>query len=523
MYGSGSGANPLLMQAFRGSGSGSSRSSRSSPFPTPNPPAFSHTRSFSTSHHTAAHSTLSSPGLSYASLNDDDMLSLSSPIPTGFPDLYPVPATNSSESSEILLTCVDSLGRDLNFIQGEIRWDSARRLKLSSRRRATPPMKLPGSASPPTRSAARRSSWPSRPSLRSRSSSTRLSASGPLADFDTDSDSAPRTKIGEHVRGALIYMLELRYPHLGLCVEHWKALRIVQDRYRFWAAPFRDRLISYDAPVPGPPPPGPSPPGAPPPPPPAASMAHKHAADDSADSEFLAHPDTSSSDKRVPPPNTEPDTLLADVEQSTVPPPNTEPNTLLVNVEQSTDVVPDAGGADGAPLMQPDMFDDIVVEPPPAPPASTPGSAPAPPPPPPVTTSRVSKGKLVRATFKAFYCPAEYKIEWSRLQSEDAARVKVYEKYANTLKNSKPKPTEIPWLPSSASVLRSCWRSRTSRILDQVEVGSNAGSDRVTCTVEHDKSKTRRNECETRRRPNAVISPASIKTKHQHIVPSAFH
>jgi hypothetical protein len=37
--------------------------------------------------------------------------------------------------------------------------------------------------------------------------------------------------IGEHVRGALIYMLELRYPHLGLCVEHWKVLRIVQDRY----------------------------------------------------------------------------------------------------------------------------------------------------------------------------------------------------------------------------------------------------------------------------------------------------
>ncbi|KAJ6536639.1 hypothetical protein B0H10DRAFT_2257820 [Mycena sp. CBHHK59/15] len=198
------------------------------------------------------------------------------------------------------------------------------------------------------------------------------------ADFDTDSDSAPRTKIkksaggtdkkndvnnegqyvehadgtvvggiefgqvrecanhlffdllaagratrklahiGEHVRGALIYMLELRYPHLGLCVEHWKVLRIVQDRYRFWAAPFRNRLISYDAPVPGPPPPGPSPPGAPPPPPPSASMAHKRAADDSADSErakkrqeLLNDPlliqIPPPSDERVPPPNTEPD------------------------------------------------------------------------------------------------------------------------------------------------------------------------------------------------------------------------
>jgi len=280
--------------------------------------------------------------------------------------------------------------------------------------------------------------------------------------------------IGEHVRGALIYMLELRYPHLGLCVEHWKALRIVQDRYRFWAAPFRDRLISYDTPVPGPPSPGPLPPGGPPPPPPAASMAHKRAADDSADSERAKKRqellnDSSliqippPSDERVPPPNTEPNTLLADVEQSTVPPPNTEPNTepntLLVNVEQSTDVVPDAGGADGAPPVQPDMFDDIVVGPPPAPPASTPGSASAPPPPPPLTTSHVSKGKLCAPHSKHFtarnlhltvYCvdvpcsEAEYKIEWSRLQSEDAARVKVYETYANTLKNSKPKPTEIP-------------------------------------------------------------------------------
>jgi ribosomal protein L37E len=40
--------------------------------------------------------------------------------------------------------------------------------------------------------------------------------------------------------------------------------------------------------------------------------------------------------ERVPPPETEPETLLADVEQSTVPPPNTEPNTLLADVEHSS-------------------------------------------------------------------------------------------------------------------------------------------------------------------------------------------
>ncbi|KAJ6629983.1 hypothetical protein B0H10DRAFT_2208123 [Mycena sp. CBHHK59/15] len=346
MYGSASGANPLLMQAFRGSGSSSSRSS---PFPTPNPLAFSHTRSFSTSsHHTAAHSTLSSPGLSYASLNDDDMLSLSSPI--GFPDLYPVPAINSSESSEILLTRVDGLGRDLNFMQGEIR------------------------------------------GLRSTLEIVLEATRNPTND-------APWIRLASDVfRGELLILAKL--PQL-------------KQQYQ------------------------------------------------------LIPP----SDERVPLPNTEPDMLLADMEQSTVPPPNTEPNTLLVNVEQSTDVVPDAGGADGAPPMQPRFLfyrfrsiscpssDDIMVEPPPAPPAFTPGSAPAPLPPLPVTMSRVSKGKLCAPHSKHFtarnlhlavYCvdvpcsEAEYKIEWSCLQSKDAARVKVYEKYANTLKNSKPKPTEIP-------------------------------------------------------------------------------
>ncbi|KAF7349158.1 hypothetical protein MVEN_01438100 [Mycena venus] len=127
----------------------------------------------------------------------------------------------------------------------------------------------------------------------------------------------------------------------------------------------------------------------------------------------------------------------------------------------------DTGGTDGALPMQPDMFDDIVVEPPPAPPASTPGSAPVPPPPPPATTSRTSKGKLcaphpkhftARNLHLAVYCvddpcsEAEYKVEWSRLQSEDAGHIKVYEKYANTLKNSKPKPTEIP----TATVICKC-------------------------------------------------------------------
>ncbi|KAJ7353652.1 hypothetical protein DFH08DRAFT_956697 [Mycena albidolilacea] len=302
------------------------------------------------------------------------------------------------------------------------------------------------------------------------------------ADFDTDSDSAPCTKIkklaggtdkksnvnnegqyvkhadrtvvggiefgkckrqvthklahiGKHVCGALIYMLKLHYPHLGLCVEHWQVLRIVQDRYRFWATPFRDRLISYDTPIPGPLLPGPSPP----------------------DSLRIQIPPPS--DERVLPPNTEPNALLADMEQSTVPPPNTEPNALLADMD--TDVVPDA---DGTPLVQPNMFDDIVVEPPPTPPASTPGSAPAPPLPLPVTMSHISKGKLcaphskhftARNLHLAIYCvdvpcsEAEYKIEWSCLQSEDAACVKVYEKLSRAV-------TSYPFrTPSDSDDLRS--------------------------------------------------------------------
>ncbi|KAJ6561018.1 hypothetical protein B0H10DRAFT_2201018 [Mycena sp. CBHHK59/15] len=303
------------------------------------------------------------------------MLSLSSPI--GFPDLYPVPAINSSESSEILLTHVDGLGRDLNFMQGEIRGlHSMLEIVLEATRNPTneaPWIRLASEAFRGQTFILAKS-----PQLAQLKQQYPLVRFWTPADFDTDSDSAPRTKIkksaggtdkkndvnnegqyvehadgtvvggiefgqvrecanhlffdllaagratrklahiGEHVRGALIYMLELRYPHLGLCVEHWKVLRIVQDRYRFWAAPFRNRLISYDAPVPGPPPPGPSPPGAPPPPPPSASMAHKRAADDSADSErakkrqeLLNDPlliqIPPPSDERVPPPNTEPD------------------------------------------------------------------------------------------------------------------------------------------------------------------------------------------------------------------------
>jgi hypothetical protein len=52
--------------------------------------------------------------------------------------------------------------------------------------------------------------------------------------------------LGDYVRGALVYRLEQRYPHLGLCVEHWKALRLIQDRYRFWAVPVHERLINFD-------------------------------------------------------------------------------------------------------------------------------------------------------------------------------------------------------------------------------------------------------------------------------------
>ncbi|KAJ7346216.1 hypothetical protein DFH08DRAFT_870744 [Mycena albidolilacea] len=133
-------------------------------------------------------------------------------------------------------------------------------------------------------------------------------------------------------------MLKQRYPHIGLCAEHWKAHRLIQGRYRFWAAgPFRDRLVTYDAPN--------APPGALLPPPPAApSAARKRVADDPLESEHAKRQqlfeDESLIHMSLPP-------------GDTVPPPNTD---RFTNPEQARDTEVDPAATGGTPPVQPDML-----------------------------------------------------------------------------------------------------------------------------------------------------------------------
>lgn len=51
-------------------------------------------------------------------------------------------------------------------------------------------------------------------------------------------------QLGHQARTAIIYMLELKFPYLSLCADHWKALRVVSDMYRGWAKN-KSGLIGY--------------------------------------------------------------------------------------------------------------------------------------------------------------------------------------------------------------------------------------------------------------------------------------
>ncbi|KAJ6584187.1 hypothetical protein B0H10DRAFT_2198150 [Mycena sp. CBHHK59/15] len=245
--------------------------------------------------------------------------------------------------------------------------------------------------------------------------------------------------IGEHVRGALIHMLEQRYPHIGLCAEHWKAHRLIQGRYQYWAAgPFRDCLVTYDtldAPE--------APPGALPlPPPPAApSAARKHVADAPLESEHVKRQQLLEDESLI---------------HMSLPPPNTD---CFANPEQARDTEVDPAVTGGAPPVQPDMFANIVVDVPPPPPVPAPDGTLPVPSLPPAASSRSSRNKVYTPNpkfftacnlYSAVYCAdvacseAEYKVEWTRVQADDQDHVKLYEEYANELKNTNPKPTTIP-------------------------------------------------------------------------------
>ncbi|KAF7345554.1 hypothetical protein MVEN_01574100 [Mycena venus] len=57
---------------------------------------------------------------------------------------------------------------------------------------------------------------------------------------------APRSikQLGHQARTALVYMLELKFPYLSLCADHWKALRVVSEMYRGWAKN-KSGLVGY--------------------------------------------------------------------------------------------------------------------------------------------------------------------------------------------------------------------------------------------------------------------------------------
>ncbi|KAJ6607062.1 hypothetical protein B0H10DRAFT_2228267 [Mycena sp. CBHHK59/15] len=217
-------------------------------------------------------------------------------------------------------------------------------------------------------------------------------------------------------------MFEQRYPHIGLCAEHWKAHRLIQGRYRYWAAgPFRDRLVTYDAPdAPK------APPGVlqPPPPPAAPSAARKRVADAPLESEHAKRQQLLEDESLI---------------QMSLPLPNTD---RFANPEQARDTEVDPAVTGGAPPVQPDMFADIVVDVPPPLPAPAPDGALPVPSLPPAASSRSSRNKVytpnpkffaARNLYSAVYCAdvacseAEYKVEWTRVQADDQDRVKLYE------------------------------------------------------------------------------------------------
>ncbi|KAJ7331029.1 hypothetical protein DFH08DRAFT_940237 [Mycena albidolilacea] len=276
---------------------------------------------------------------------------------------------------------------------------------------------------------------------------------------------APRSikQLGHQARTALVYMLELKFPDLSLCADHWKAIRVLSEMYRGWAKN-KSGLVGYDSDSdsgsdsagktgskrkkkdlpksrkqrrvatsraatsmpPPPPPPGPlvpPPPGSltPPPPPPPGPL-------------VLPPPGS-----LLPPPPPPPESL--------VPPPPPPPGSLA----------PPPPPPPGSPPLPPpnlitnlaeNLFANVVVPPPPMPP----GSLTPLPPPQPKPTAKAKKGPgpakahpthtTARNLCLAVYAvdvggtTAEFALHWKALVDEKppSALFKAYETYSKELK-----------------------------------------------------------------------------------------
>ncbi|KAJ7834189.1 hypothetical protein B0H14DRAFT_2798639 [Mycena olivaceomarginata] len=259
-------------------------------------------------------------------------------------------------------------------------------------------------------------------------------------------------RLGQQVRGALVHMLEHRFPYLALCTDHWKALRVISGRYRFWAAKLFDGTVSDGE-------------------------------DDTAtavDSSLLrlsTLPDDipvgTLQEPAVQPPSSTPPTVLP------VPPPSTPIAVLPVRAVQPVQTLSTQASSTPPTLgeleaQEDDLFANVVVRPPlsaavffaavssaPAssasPPAGGLSTAPSPPPLAPAGGSDASKACRPTPTHftprnlcMAVYADdvggstADFNAYWSSQVADSSLSIQAYETYSKELKNSVPKPKCIP-------------------------------------------------------------------------------
>ncbi|KAJ6628437.1 hypothetical protein B0H10DRAFT_1940606 [Mycena sp. CBHHK59/15] len=211
--------------------------------------------------------------------------------------------------------------------------------------------------------------------------------------------------IGHQIRCAMVYVLELKFPYLTLCADHWKAALAISDIYCHWAKHIKSGLVGEDG---------------------------RPDADPIDDPTLLSM----SSESPPPPPPPPVDNLMPPL----VLPPPAPP------VDNSPPPEPETQ-EDSEP---PDLFASVVVAPPPR--TLLPPRAPLPPPSP-VTTSSTTKSKtagpkkaephatnlyLVVYAIDVGGSTAEFSEQWKALEQEKppSALFQAYDKYSKELKKA---------------------------------------------------------------------------------------
>ncbi|KAJ7675417.1 hypothetical protein B0H14DRAFT_3066780 [Mycena olivaceomarginata] len=526
-------------------------------------PLTSHARSWSSSSlGTPARSPYASPSIDAQSFGGDDMSSSSSPLAVCFPDLpstsggYFGNVSNSDSGVSVdALSRHETLSYDVHFMKEDIKnLHSKLDQLLHAVQRSVP------NSNEAIWIRDAYLAFNQQPRIADKSPElNQLKARHPHvtiwtpADFESENDSAPRKKkndvnnegkyiqlvngtviggqefglirdelntllndlfaagkatrylnrLGQQVRGALVHMLEHRFPYLALCTDHWKALRVISGRYRFWAAKLFDGTVSDgedDTATAGSKR--------------KSSVKHdtakrRRVLEDSSLLRLSTLPDDipvgTLQEPAVQPvqtPSTQPSSTPPTV--LPVPPPSTPIAVLPVRAVQPVQT-PSTQASSTPPTVLPapppstltpalpvgeleaqedDLFANVVVRPPLPPPSSSLPSPPPPPPPPPPPagglstapsppplapaggsdavpppTSSASKSKACRPTPTHFtprnLCMAVYADDvggstadfnayWSSQVADSSLSIQAYETYSKELKNSVPKPKCIP-------------------------------------------------------------------------------